>query len=130
MSGSVPSVCQSARSDNERTHVALKIFFARCPPAPHPINLQAHITCHSALSNVYMFTPQAASPLCIVHGPFGCGKSSLLVALIHYLLAQRGQEGSALKGCRVLLSAHTNIAVDRLMTGLMDTGCTGDSPQA
>lgn len=77
-----------------------------------------------------MFTAQAASPVCIVHGPFGCGKSSLLVALIHYLLAQRGQEGSALKGCRVLLSAHTNIAVDRLMTGLMDTGCTGDSSQA
>ena len=70
--------------------------------------------------------PQAASPVCLVHGPFGCGKSSLLVALIHYLLAQRGQEGSALKGCRVLLSAHTNIAVDRLMTGLMDTGCTGN----
>ena len=47
------------------------------------------------------------------------------MALIHYLLAQRGQAGSALKGCRVLLSAHTNIAVDRLMTGLMDTGCSG-----
>lgn len=73
-------------------------------------------------SCIYM---QAVSPVCIVHGPFGCGKSSLLVALIHYLLAQRGQAGSALKGCRVLLSAHTNIAVDRLMTGLMDTGCTG-----
>ncbi|KAA6422216.1 MAG: hypothetical protein FRX49_07967, partial [Trebouxia sp. A1-2] len=65
-----------------------------------------------------------ASPVCIIHGPFGCGKSSLLVALIHYLLAQRSQQGSGLKGCRVLLSAHTNIAVDRLMTGLQDTGCT------
>lgn len=73
---------------------------------------------------------QAASPVCIVHGPFGCGKSSLLVALIHYLLAQRAQQGSALKGCRVLLSAHTNIAVDRLMTGLMDSGCTGEHAQA
>ena len=68
---------------------------------------------------------QDASPVCIIHGPFGCGKSSLLVALIHYLLAQRSQQGSGLKGCRVLLSAHTNIAVDRLMTGLQDTGCTG-----
>ena len=68
---------------------------------------------------------QAVSPICIVHGPFGCGKSSLLVALVHYLLTQRSQAGSALKGCRVLLSAHTNIAVDRLMTGLMDTGCSG-----
>lgn len=63
--------------------------------------------------------------MCLIHGPFGCGKSSLLVALIHYLLAQRSQAGSSLKGCRVLLSAHTNVAVDRLMTGLLDTGCTG-----
>ena len=68
---------------------------------------------------------QAVSPICIVHGPFGCGKSSLLVALILYLLTQRSQASSALKGCRVLLSAHTNIAVDRLMTSLMDTGCSG-----
>ncbi len=69
---------------------------------------------------------QDASPVCIVHGPFGCGKSSLLVALVHYLLAQRTQQqSSGLKGCRVLLSAHTNIAVDRLMTGLQDTGFTG-----
>jgi len=68
---------------------------------------------------------QDASPVCIIHGPFGSGKSSLLMALIHYLLAQRSQQGSGLKGCRVLLSAHTNIAVDRLMTGLQDTGCTG-----
>ena len=44
---------------------------------------------------------------------------------MHYLLAHRNHEGSALKGCRVLLSAHTNVAVDRLMTGLLDTGCTG-----
>ena len=68
---------------------------------------------------------QTVSPVCIVHGPFGCGKSSLLVALVHFLLGQRTQQGSALLGCRVLLSAHTNVAVDRLMTGLMDSGCTG-----
>ena len=63
--------------------------------------------------------------MCTIHGPFGCGKSSLLVAVIHYLLKQRNQQGSALKGCRVMLSAHTNVAVDRLMTGLIETGCTG-----
>ena len=68
---------------------------------------------------------QGANPVCIIHGPFGCGKSSLLIALIQYLLAHRSQAGSSLKGCRVLLSAHTNVAVDRLMTGLLDTGCTG-----
>ena len=68
---------------------------------------------------------QEASPVCIIHGPFGCGKSSLLVAIIHYVLTQRSQASSALKGCRILVSAHTNVAVDRLMTGLLDTGCTG-----
>lgn len=88
------------------------------PTHPRPPNLPSPL--HSPDSHV-----QAATPVCIVHGPFGCGKSSLLVALIQYLLAQRVQQGSGLQGCRVLLSAHTNIAVDRLMTGLMDSGCTG-----
>lgn len=68
---------------------------------------------------------QAASPVCIVHGPFGCGKSTLLVALLHYLLAQRKKAKSALKGCRVLVTAHTNVAVDRVISGLVDSGCTG-----
>lgn len=70
---------------------------------------------------------QAASPICIIHGPFGCGKSTLLVALLHYLLAQKVKQEGPLKGCRVLVTAHTNIAVDRVISGLIDSGCRGRS---
>lgn len=66
-----------------------------------------------------------ANPVCIIHGPFGCGKSTLLVALLHYLLAQRTQAKGPLKGCRILVTAHTNIAVDRVILGLINSGCTG-----
>ena len=47
------------------------------------------------------------------------GKSTLLVALLHFLLAQRGVQGSPLAGARVLVSAHTNVAVDRVLTGAL-----------
>ena len=67
---------------------------------------------------------QAGSPLCVVHGPFGTGKSMLLVAAIHFLLGQRSSEG-ALKGCRIAVAAHTNAAVDRVMCGLLESGVTG-----
>ena len=29
--------------------------------------------------------------------------------------------------CRILLAAHTNVAVDRVLIGLAESGCTGDS---
>ncbi|KAL4457552.1 hypothetical protein ABPG75_012417 [Micractinium tetrahymenae] len=68
---------------------------------------------------------QAPPPVCLVHGPFGSGKSTLLVALLHFLLDQRGRrQGSPLAGARVLVSAHTNVAVDRVLLGLLESGCT------
>ena len=67
---------------------------------------------------------QATSPICLVHGPFGSGKSTLLVALIHLLLGMRGVPGSALAQARVLVAAHTNVAVDRVLLGLQDSGCS------
>lgn len=72
---------------------------------------------------------QGFSPLCILHGPFGTGKSMLLVAAIHLLLALRDVEGP-LKGCRVAVAAHTNAAVDRIMCGLLHSGQTGQAPRA
>lgn len=59
-------------------------------------------------------------PVCLVHGPFGSGKSSLLIAVI--LLIDQLNESK--KNFRVLISAHTNIAVDRILTGLMAQGFT------
>ncbi len=63
------------------------------------------------------FKQAAASPVCVVHGPFGSGKSTLLVALLHFFTAA----GAA----RCLVSANTNVAVDRILTGLLDSGFTG-----
>ncbi|KAK9844143.1 hypothetical protein WJX81_005799 [Elliptochloris bilobata] len=60
--------------------------------------------------------PQALSPLCVVHGPFGSGKSTLLVALLHFFAAAGAK--------RCLVAANTNIAVDRILCGLLDTGFT------
>eukprot|EP00887_Chlorella_sp_A99_P002672 scaffold6.g2672.t1 len=64
------------------------------------------------------------SPICLVHGPFGSGKSTLLVALLHFLLGQRKQHGSPLANARVLVAAHTNVAVDRMLLGLQESGVT------
>jgi len=58
-----------------------------------------------------------ASPLCVVHGPFGTGKSALLVALLHFF--------AAAGGARCLVAANTNVAVDRVLVGLLDSGFTG-----
>lgn len=45
------------------------------------------------------------------------GKSTLLVAILHLLLRQRAKAGRPLAGGRVLVSAHTNVAVDRVLLG-------------
>ncbi|GLC60082.1 hypothetical protein PLESTB_001571200 [Pleodorina starrii] len=93
-------------------------------------------------------------PVCLVHGPFGSGKSSLLVALILMLVelgreqqraaaeevaaaasagGRKGRGGkkqaaAAASGgpppVRVLLASHTNVAVDRVLIGLQDAGFT------
>jgi len=97
--------------------------------------------------------PQPRHPggVALIHGPFGTGKSSLLVALVHLLTANfrppppaaGGGAGGGLSrgaakaakaaaaeaaaadtddldapgGLRVLIAAHTNVAVDRVMQG-------------
>lgn len=76
-------------------------------------------------------------PICLIFGPFGCGKSSLLVAVLHLILALRkpppapssreesqSQGKTPFTGIRVLVSAHTNVAVDRVLLGLLDSDCT------
>ncbi|KAJ7515536.1 hypothetical protein O6H91_22G017200 [Diphasiastrum complanatum] len=59
---------------------------------------------------------------CLVHGPFGSGKSHLLVILVIFLseLLERRSHFST----RILVSAATNVAVDRILTGLLKHGFT------
>ena len=66
---------------------------------------------------------QVACPLCIIHGPFGSGKTQLLVAIISFLAQQMEVHGHA--DARILVAAHTNTAVDRVLVGLLDRGFTG-----
>ncbi|KAK9809918.1 hypothetical protein WJX72_001732 [[Myrmecia] bisecta] len=67
---------------------------------------------------------EAANPVCIIWGPFGSGKSTLLVALVHFLVKAINEEGSALPHARILVAAHTNVAVDRVLLGLLESGFT------
>ena len=53
----------------------------------------------------------------ILHGPFGSGKTTVLVALIMYLVQHSGIENMS-----VLVSANTNIAVDHVLNGLVAKG--------
>lgn len=59
----------------------------------------------------------------LIHGPFGTGKSSLLVSLILYILEERTNPESSLYKARILVSAHTNVAVDRILLGLKSSEC-------
>ncbi|KAG7669212.1 hypothetical protein Ndes2526B_g05511 [Nannochloris sp. 'desiccata'] len=91
---------------------------------------QATVVRHVATWANSSISAEAAPPVCLVFGPFGCGKSSLLIAVLHLLLKLRnlgaGADRSAnpLSQSRVLVSAHTNVAVDRVLTGLLESGCS------
>ena len=65
---------------------------------------------------------QNISPICLIHGPFGTGKSQLLISLLHFMLQVRTSAGKGLTGCRILVCSHTNIAVDRILMGLLESG--------
>ncbi|GAQ88406.1 RNA helicase nonsense mRNA reducing factor [Klebsormidium nitens] len=58
--------------------------------------------------------------LCLVHGTFGSGKSTLLVALIFFLVELFEMTNDTTS--RILVSAATNVAVDRILLGLLKHG--------
>jgi hypothetical protein len=68
--------------------------------------------------------PRAAltvNPVRLVHGPFGSGKTHALAAFIVTAAERLAAAGSS---ARILVSAHTNVAVDRLLTTLLARGFT------
>jgi len=77
-----------------------------------------------ALSSVAAWHVSSQSrPVCLVHGPFGTGKSQLMVSILHLILRLRDTSGG-LSNARVMVSSHTNVAVDRVCLGLMESGVT------
>lgn len=66
-------------------------------------------------------TPSATSPCLLVRGVFGSGKSKTLAAMLSFLSASM-EESEAAGGPRqrVLVCSATNVAVDRVLTGLVD----------
>lgn len=66
---------------------------------------------------------KAVSPaILLVHGVFGSGKSYLLVTLILFLV--RVFDQTNLKNSKILICSNTNVAVDRILLGLLDENFT------
>ena len=88
--------------DNFANRPVVMLLHSKAPPNEHPHCCQA-------------------ARMCVVHGPFGTGKSTLLVALLEFFVA------AGVKRC--LVAANTNVAVDRILTGLLECGFTGVLPR-
>ncbi|CAI2366502.1 unnamed protein product [Moneuplotes crassus] len=56
----------------------------------------------------------------LVHGAFGCGKSYMLVAIIRFISALLDHIGDT--EIKILVSTLTNVAVDRILLLLLETG--------
>ena len=92
-------------------------------PAFDEIRLQFNLNVHQldALAHVAAWhVNPSMNPVCLVHGPFGTGKSQLLVSMLHLIMKLRETRGG-LSNARVLVCSHTNIAVDRVCIGLMQS---------
>ncbi|XP_069834598.1 5'-3' DNA helicase ZGRF1 isoform X5 [Dendropsophus ebraccatus] len=69
--------------------------------------------------------PQAA-PITVIHGVFGAGKSYLLAVVVLFLVqlfeAYNPPEEHCSFHWKLLISSSTNVAVDRVLLGLLDLG--------
>ncbi|XP_062594375.1 LOW QUALITY PROTEIN: uncharacterized protein LOC134255841 [Saccostrea cucullata] len=66
------------------------------------------------------------SSLLLIHGVFGAGKSFLLSVMVRFLVRVFEVNGSYTPGLpypwKILISSTTNVAVDRVLMGLLDIG--------
>ena len=65
---------------------------------------------------------EGGASLCLVHGPFGCGKTHLLAGIITRMAAALERRGDSTT--QLLVCAYTNTAVDRVLVGLLESGFT------
>ncbi|XP_015479486.1 protein ZGRF1 isoform X2 [Parus major] len=65
-------------------------------------------------------------PITIIHGVFGAGKSYLLSVVILFLVqlfeSSEATEGPRATPWKLLIASSTNVAVDRILLGLLDLG--------
>ncbi|NXC13400.1 ZGRF1 protein, partial [Corythaeola cristata] len=65
-------------------------------------------------------------PITIIHGVFGAGKSYLLSVVILFLVqlfeSSEATEGPRPDPWKLLIASYTNVAVDRILLGLLDLG--------
>ncbi|KAH1170042.1 hypothetical protein KIL84_001027 [Mauremys mutica] len=69
---------------------------------------------------------QQAFPITIIHGVFGAGKSYLLSVVVLFLVqlfeSSEAAEGTRPTPWKLLIASSTNVAVDRVLLGLLDLG--------
>ncbi|XP_062430847.1 protein ZGRF1 [Rhea pennata] len=72
---------------------------------------------------------QQIFPITIIHGVFGAGKSYLLSVVILFLVqlfeSSEAKEGQRPVPWKLLIASSTNVAVDRILLGLLDLGFEG-----
>jgi len=67
-------------------------------------------------------------PVCLIHGVFGAGKSFLLAVVVLYLVElfkasdALNQHSNTSSSWKILVSSTTNVAVDRILLGLLELG--------
>ncbi|XP_070273142.1 5'-3' DNA helicase ZGRF1 [Myotis yumanensis] len=90
------------------------------------LNQIAHMVASRGPAEEGKGLPPCPLPITIVHGVFGAGKSYLLAVVILFLvqLFEKGEAPAAgrARPWKVLVSSSTNVAVDRVLLGLLSLG--------
>ena len=76
----------AAGSQVEPTHISVAAASGECQSVAEEFGLNLEQTAVLQQCDGWRSAAAGASPICVVHGPFGSGKSSLLVAVIQFLL--------------------------------------------